>query len=131
MSQMKKQTNIFGNKFKPITKMLEKCAYDQLLSNIDITVFAQHRQQGLYAVYAMLLMGKPMVLRESTSSFSNLSSLGFELSGLAILEQIDFETLQSLVNKKRSNNIELMRKTYTEQALAPRWSRVLNHLGKH
>jgi len=120
---------IFGDKLAAITDMLEKSAYDQLLADVDLTVFAHQRQQGLYVVYAMLLMGKPMLLRESTSSYRNLTSLGFSLYGLEGLEQIDFETLTAMVKERRQHNIDLMKETYTEQALAPKWSEMVNSLG--
>lgn len=123
-----KGRTLFGDKFKAITNMLEKSAYDQLLANVDMTVFAHERQQGLYVAYAMLLMGKPMFLRSSTTSYANLSSLGFSVQSVEALSEFDFAKLSKLVKNPIVENQTLMEQHFTEKALAPRWSRMLNNL---
>ncbi|WP_085298072.1 TDP-N-acetylfucosamine:lipid II N-acetylfucosaminyltransferase [Cognaticolwellia mytili] len=119
---------LFADKFVAITDMLEKSAYDQLLSTVDITVFAHQRQQGLYVVYAMLEMGKTIFLRRSTSSYSNLSALGFDVKAFEGLNEFNVEELKALVKSPNTNNQALMAEHYTEQALAPKWSKMVNAL---
>lgn len=119
---------LFADKFIAITNMLEKTAYDQLLSTVDITIFAHQRQQGLYVVYAMLEMGKAMFLRGTTSSYSNLSALGFDVKAFETLPEFNLEQLSQLVIAPNTCNQGLMAEHYTEQALAPKWSKMLNML---
>jgi hypothetical protein len=119
---------LFGEKFVAITQMLEKSAYDELLSSVDITIFAHQRQQGLYVVYAMLEMGKTIFLRQSTSSYSNLSTLGFDINAFEGVSEIGFEQLEKIVELPNKNNQTLMAEHYTEQALAPKWSQMVNAL---
>jgi len=121
---------LFADKFTPITDMLQKSAYDDLLARVDMTVFAHQRQQGLYVAYAMLLMGKPMFLCSSTSSFSNLNSLGFSVYATENLASTAFKQLVNLMETVNTDNQQLMEQHFTEQALAPKWSVFLNELFK-
>jgi len=121
---------IFGDKFSPITTMLAKSAYDDLLRSVDFTVFAHQRQQGLYVAYAMLLMGKAVFLRPTTSSYTNLSSMGFAVKSLDNLSDYTFAALTDLVKQVNSSDQTLMQQHFTEKALAPKWSLMLNNLAQ-
>jgi len=120
--------DIFFDKFKPITNMLTKGAYDDLLAEVDMVVFAHRRQQGLYVAYSMLLQGKALFLRENTTSYQNFISLGFTVYALSDLTQYDILPLQTLVKNSNENNKKLMNEHFTEKTLAPKWSSVLNAL---
>lgn len=115
-------TKVFGSKFKPITQMMEKAEYNALLNDMDMTVFAQERQQGLYVVYAMFLMAKPIFLLSSTTSFDSLTSLGFRIEKTESLSEHTIEELKLINTDKQLNNRELMRSNFSEYALSPRWS---------
>lgn len=121
---------LFTNKVNAITTMLSKQQYDALLNEVDVTVFAQHRQQGLYVAYAMLLMGKPLYLLGSTSSYSNLSLLGFKVFKTEALAEVNFDQLLQLTNTQCNENAHLMTQHFTEQALAPKWRAMLQTLHK-
>ncbi len=121
---------LFADKFTPITTMLAKSAYDDLLASVDFTVFAHQRQQGLYVAYAMLLMGKAVFLRATTSSYTNLSSMGFSVKSLDNLPDYSFAALTDLVKQVNASDQTLMQQHFTEQALAPKWSLMLNNLAK-
>lgn len=120
--------SLFKNKVTAITSMLSKAQYDALLNKVSMTVFAQQRQQGLYVAYAMLLMGKPLFLLGSTSSYTNLSALGFKLHKTDSLDDISFNELTNLTNEFNSNNANLMQQHFTEAALAPKWRTMLQNL---
>lgn len=119
---------LFENKVNAITAMLSKTEYDALLNQVSMTVFAQQRQQGLYVAYAMLLMGKPLFLLGSTSSYNNLSALGFKLHKTDLLADLSFNELTNLTNEFNSNNANLMQQHFTEAALAPKWRTMLQNL---
>ena len=107
--------------------MLDKNGYDNLLADIDMTVFSHHRQQGLYVIYAMLLMGKPVYLRKETSSFKNFKSLGFAINTFDALANLTTTEILEQVQVPNINNQHLMKSNFTEQALAPQWSSMLNN----
>ena len=125
---IKHATALFGNKFNAITTMLNKQDYDKLLNDVHLTVFAQHRQQGLYVAYAMLLMGKPMFLLSNTSSYTYLTELGFEIHKTDEVASMNFSELKELINKDNNRNPDLMNQHFTEQALAPKWRDMLEQL---
>jgi len=116
---------LFGDKFQAITSMLSKTEYDQLLASVDLTIFGQQRQQGLYVVYTMLLMGKPMFLLSNTSSYVDLSRLGFQLFATEQLAEYSVEQLYDLTTSNLAQNKTLMQEHFTEQALAPKWSALI------
>lgn len=120
--------SLFKNKVTAITSMLSKAQYDALLNEVSMTVFAQQRQQGLYVAYAMLLMGKPLFLLGSTSSYANLSALGFKLYKTDFLATMRFSELAYLTSTLGSNNANLMQQHFTETALAPKWRTMLQNL---
>ena len=115
-----------GERFQPITQMLEKSQYDTLLNKVSATVFAQHRQQGLYVAYAMLLMGKPIFLLRSTSSYKNLSELGFNIYATDSLADMSAKEFAQVITAQDSTNQQLMQSHFTEAALAPKWHKHLS-----
>jgi hypothetical protein len=119
---------IFADKFIAYTEMLDKTAYDNLLTEVDLAVFAHNRQQGLYVAYAMLCQGKPMYLKQHTSSFLSLSDLGFFVQPTEQLDTHSFAKIQQQVSQLNQNNKTLMNNHFTEAALAPQWSDFLNGL---
>ncbi|GHF80925.1 TDP-N-acetylfucosamine:lipid II N-acetylfucosaminyltransferase [Thalassotalea marina] len=119
---------IFGEKFTAITHMLNKKSYDNLLNTVDGAVLGHKRQQGLYVVYAMLQMGKPVFLRSDTSSFENLSALEFELNDTIELDKTEKEKVVALFSKLNARNATLFEQNYTIDALSPKWADMINSL---
>lgn len=113
---------LFGDKFVPITDMLSKQKYDELLTSIDGTVFAHDRQQGLYVAYYMMLHGKKLFLKSSTSTYQNFCHYGFHVEDLELLSACDFNELMHNPMGNRSKNQQVLQHTFTEKALAPKWS---------
>jgi len=120
--------SIFKDKFNVITQLLDKKEYEELLSDVDISIFSHQRQQGLYVVYSMLLMGKPMFLRKQTSSYSNLQALGFEVYSTESLSAFSFEQLVDLSGSYNKVNASLIDAHFSEKALSPKWTALLNEL---
>ena len=71
--------DIFGDKFIAYQDMLTKQQHAKLLSYVDICVFGHDRQQGLFVVYAMFALNKPVFMKSKVSSFSYLTEMGFKL----------------------------------------------------
>jgi dTDP-N-acetylfucosamine:lipid II N-acetylfucosaminyltransferase len=116
---------LFGDKFFPITDMLEKSDYDQLLANIDIAVFAHNRQQGLYVVYSALKQGQKMYLRSDTSSFASLQMAGFNISASEKIIAMSYKDFISVNEKSTNKNKDLLLSTYSEEALLPQWQSMI------
>lgn len=110
-----------AGQFQPITEMLAKTKYDELLINIDGAVLAHKRQKGLYVAYFMLMSGKPLFVRDSTTTFKNFTDMEFVVSGLEQLSSIS----QCDGDARFAQNSQRFWSTFSEQALMPRWKQVL------
>lgn len=119
---------LFGNKFEPITQMLDKTQYDELLVNTDIVVFAHKRQQGLYVVYSALKQGQKMYMRSDISSFSALQQSGFFISPAENIRDMIFVDFTHTDQVQAATNRRLMMATFSEEALLPQWDKMLNSL---
>jgi hypothetical protein len=119
---------VFADKFSPITQMLAKADYDQLLANVDIAVFAHKRQQGLYVVYSALKQGQKMYLRSDTSSFTALQGAGFDLCASEEISNMSFADFIDSQDLDMQKNKVLLSKTYSEEALLPQWQAMLEQL---
>lgn len=117
---------LFGDKFEPITHLLTKEEYDKLLTDVDVTVFSHHRQQGLYVVYSMFKHGKKMFIRRNTSSFDSLTKMGFIVNDSASIPDMSIEQFAAQKQATRDLNSKLMEDTYSESALLPKWQKMMN-----
>ena len=116
-----KGMQLFGEKFTPLLKVIPKSSYDELLSTIDITVFAHERQQGLYAAYYMLLHGRKLFLNSQCSSSLHFHSLGLSVSVTEEIKQSCFSEFVSTDEDVMCRNADIAKKEFTEEALAERW----------
>jgi len=117
---------LFGDKFLPITDMMAKEKFDNLLAEMNACIFAHDRQQGLYAVYAMFLMGKSVFLKQATTSFENFNQQRFTVNSFETLSEMSFTNFSELVKENDHYNSQLMKTHYTESALSPKWSKMLS-----
>ncbi|CAH1552916.1 TDP-N-acetylfucosamine:lipid II N-acetylfucosaminyltransferase family protein [Vibrio rotiferianus] len=110
-----------GRAFNPITEMLTKERYDELLASVDGAVFAHDRQQGLYVAYYMMLHGKKLFLKASTSTYDNFVSYGFRVESLEELANQPYQTLATFSDEERFANQSILSHHFTEKALGPKW----------
>ena len=121
---------LFQDKFMPITQMMEKETYDEMLAACDIAIFAHHRQQGLYVVYTMLKHGLKMFMREEVSSYKNLKSSGFTLFASEDISNMSFDDFRTFNQADANVNKSLMRDFFSEEALIPKWQQKINEILK-
>lgn len=110
-----------GSAFHPITEMLTKDQYDKLLASVDGAVFAHDRQQGLYVAYYMMLHGKKLFLKASTSTYDNFVHYGFAVESLEQLANQSYQSLSTFNDEIRLANQSILNHSFTEQALGPKW----------
>ena len=110
-----------GAAFVPITEMLTKQDYDQLLASVDGAVFAHDRQQGLYVAYYMLLNGKKLFLKQTTSTYQNFIHYGLHIESLEQLASQSLSHLAASDPQHRLNNQTIVTQQFTETALGPKW----------
>lgn len=82
---IKQGHSLFGNRFKPMLNFLSSTEYRKFLCSIDIAIFNHNRQQALGNILCLLAWGKKVYVRESTSTWYDLSDLGIKLFALDTL----------------------------------------------
>lgn len=66
---IKEGKSLFGDRFIPITAMMDKEKYTEHLSNIDIGIFNADRQMGLGNISQMIALGKKVYINDYTTSW--------------------------------------------------------------
>ena len=85
-------SQLFGEKFKPITEFMPKDKYFMQLMSMDIAVFANDRQQALGNIVALLYAGKKVYMRSDISSWESLhDEYGIGVCDYLGLDQEDFK----------------------------------------
>lgn len=79
-SQIKlKGEMMFGAKFYPLIDFMPLEQYNKILDEIDIAIFAHHRQQGMGNTINLLGRGKTVFMRDGTSSYDFFKKLGITI----------------------------------------------------
>lgn len=102
---------IFADKFIALTEFMPFDKYMEFLSEIDIAIFAQERQQAFGNIIALLSMGKKVYLNP-------LSPLNEQFEEINInLFNIKNFSLYPIEEKESRKNINIIRKRFSKQEL--------------
>ena len=110
---------IFGGKFRPLLEFMQLEDYEHLLDDIDIAVFAHHRQQGMGNIINLLGRGKMVYMRKHLTSLVQMQKLGL------IMGDLDSFKLEILTQKQQSSNQQIVRDHFSESKLINQWSAIL------
>lgn len=118
---IKKGKQFFGNRFIPIMEFMEPEDYFSLLKQIDVAIMNHNRAQAVGNVFALLYLGKPVFLKSETSTFKELTDLGFKLFKVEDLADVN---LKSIFEKGSiiDNRIDLC---FGEEKAKENWKRIL------
>lgn len=119
---------LFADKFVPITEVMAKAEYDDLLSSIDIAVFGHNRQQGLYVAYYMLIHGKKLFVKGDTSSFETFAQLQLPVFDSNGIDALSFERFVELADELRVTSHCIATETFTESALRHTWASTFHRI---
>ena len=90
---IKKGKQFFGNRFIPIMEFMEPEDYFSLLKQIDVAIMNHNRAQAVGNVFALLYLGKPVFLKSETSTFKELTDLGFKLFKVEDLADVNLKSI--------------------------------------
>lgn len=113
---------LLGEKFRPLLEFLDRDKYAELLRSLDILVFNHNRQQGLFALYTMLLAGKKCFIRSDVSVYAMLRHFGIHAvptESLAWLPFADFS--RPLVAELVEDNRRQFQTHLSSAAAADAW----------
>lgn len=110
-----KGTQMFGDKFVPLTEFMPYESYCEFLGMIDIAVFAHKRQQGMGNIIKLLGLGKKVYMRSDVTSWQFFRELGVTIFDVREIE------LARLEETARSTNKANIAAYFSESRLREQW----------
>lgn len=114
---------LLGDKFVPITEFTPYDEYLKILSDIDVGIFNNNRQQALGNIYLLIKMGKSVFLREDTSMWENFRKIGVEVWSVDKLNNITLKEMAYVTDEVRDNNVSQL--LLDEKKQYSRWEKIL------
>lgn len=115
-------SRVFGSRFEAVSEYLSAASYGSLLSETDVLILNQPRQQGLGNVLGAVYSGCKVFVRSDTSSFRYLK----DEWGLQIYDSIELPdslgALAELSDDVREENSDKARRLMDLSILAQDWA---------
>lgn len=96
---------LFGEKFSPITKFINKNDYFSMLQTVDIGIYNYSRQEGLGNIWSLILGEKTIYMQTQTSTTSFFSRNNITVYDIKSLESGQIELLPESVAKFNANTL--------------------------
>lgn len=96
---------LLGEKFIPITQYMDIDAYYDFLSDCDIGIFNNNRQQGMGNIRALLALGKKVYIRSDTAMWDYFREGGYILFPVEEIQNQTFDDFISLPAQIRDSNM--------------------------
>lgn len=107
---------MFGSRFVPIKSFIRQDKYFKLLNSVDIAIMPHNRQQGFSNILTLLYLGKKVFLKEHTSSYKELLSIGARVSTINDLDRIaSINEITKLNYDDKNNNKEVISKWFSDE----------------
>ncbi|SDX79067.1 TDP-N-acetylfucosamine:lipid II N-acetylfucosaminyltransferase [Salimicrobium album] len=113
---------LFGDKFIPLTNFLSPPRYAEYLSNIDIGIFNNNRQQGIFNINSFLYLNKTVMLRTDTTMWDFYKQFKVQLHSINELNHT--QEITSIVNK--STNNKNIKKLFDEEYIKFYWENIFD-----
>lgn len=114
---------IFKDKFIPLTEFMEYKQYLELLSKIDIAIFAHDRQQAFGNITSLLSMKKTVYLKDEITTTEMLEKLGIKIKSFNKLENLEVFDDEILEKNKK-----IMKKRFSEERLVEEWEKIFKEV---
>lgn len=115
-------TSLFRASFIPLTKFMSFEEYNRYMATIDVAIFNHRRQQAMGNIIGLLSMGKTVYLRSTETPYQFFKELGITVFKSDALD----EGLQILNKKQKQENIEIVKREFTRDALVESWRLIFN-----
>lgn len=114
--------NLFGTeKVFPILEKLDGETYTDLLSEMDIAVFYNNRQQAMGNIAILLAAGAKIYIRDDTNMWDHYISRGYKLENAFDLDKLDFEEFCSYPQDRKKNNMAQIKKYMDISVITKKW----------
>jgi len=123
---IQKGKNIFGDKFEYVDKFMPPEEYARYLSNIDILILNQNRQQGVGNTYASLYLGNKVFISKKISTFEDFNNSGIKIYATEDIKDLSFEDFVKNDYKEKTKNI-MEREIYNEFYIVQKWNNIFGN----
>lgn len=117
----------FGDKFIPLTALLDTTSYANLLSEVDIALMNHNRQQALGNMLALLYLGKKVYLRTNITSYYFFLRKNCKVFDIEDVKSVDFSEITKTTSDMSVNSL-IVESIMDEKNYLHLW---LNLLKKH
>ncbi len=117
---------IFNEKFVALNEFMDMKDYIKFLSDTDVGIYNLDRQQGLGNIYAMLNLGKKVILRKGTTMWKEINKMGFDVFDIDYLEKCTFQDLGIIQKQSVYKNIEISKKRTDKWNFMNIWEKIFN-----
>jgi hypothetical protein len=70
---------LFGDRFIPLTEYIDYKKYVMILEEVDEAIFFHDRQQGVYTIIQLLVLGKKVYIKNTVTTFKLLIQQGIHV----------------------------------------------------
>lgn len=117
---------IFGNKFEFIETILSPQEYAKYVSENDVLVLNQNRQQGLGNSFLALAFGAKLYIRSEISTYDYLISNGNKVFDSTQIAQMGFAEFIAIDKETRQSNIQNSSKFFSDEYAKNLFEKVFN-----
>lgn len=121
---IKKGKEIFADNFSYLDNLLSPKEYAQLLSQNDILVLNQPRQQGLGNSFATLALGKKLFIKSDVTTYNHFNSRGIKVYDTYQIANMNFDDFILYDNVTKQSNVEKVAVFFTDDYLKSLWAKI-------
>ncbi len=122
-----KGNEVFGKKFKPITKYMDKQSYINLLSNCDIGIFNNNRQQAMGNINLMFELGKKLYIRSDNSMWNKYKKEGFVFYDTTKITDMSFDEFKAQNESDKKENFKAITALNDNSKGVEGWKKVFDN----
>lgn len=113
-----------GRSFYPILDFMERDKYFSLLSECEVGIFNNNRQQAMGNINSLIELGKKVFLNVNTSMWKDYTSFGIKIYNIEDIKQMNWQDLWEMPEYVKKNNRKQLR--IRNEQYDSNWSIILN-----
>ena len=115
---------VFGEQFIPITEQMEKGKYVEFLSNCDVGIFNNNRQQAMGNINLLLYLGKKVFLKRGTSMWNAYTNANYSISAVDEILDLDLKAFFEMDDADREYNHKLREDAMKQLEAINHWTKI-------
>jgi len=120
-SVIRRGSELFNDKFVPLTEFMKLDEYMSLLGSVDIAIFNHRRQEAMGVTLQLLNFGKTVYMNSTTTSFKSFIERGFSVFDNDLIEKEGLYVKRDVLK-----NPELVSIYYNYETLLKSLSEIFN-----